>query len=33
MENTVNYGLDLVNYLRKENDPLFKDGKLCLYSG
>lgn len=32
MENTVNYGLDLVNYLRKENDPLFKDGKLCLYS-
>nr|DAV75845.1 MAG TPA: hypothetical protein [Caudoviricetes sp.] len=32
MENTVNYGLDLVNYLRKENDPLFKDGYLYLYS-
>ena len=32
MEDMVNYGLDLVNYIRKENDPLYKDGKLCLYS-
>lgn len=32
MENMVNHGLDLVNYLRKENDPLYKDGELCLYS-
>lgn len=28
MENTFN----LSKYFRKENDPLFKDGKLCLYT-
>lgn len=32
MENTVGYGSNLVNYHRKENDPLFKDGKLYFYS-